>query len=170
MHLGLTRAVKSILRENKRKGMTTKHIKLAVNVDGLPIYTSCKESLWLILVAELDSKEVYPVGIFYGRDKPHDANEFLKQFVDEATKLINDGRKDEDVAVSIEVLICDTPANAFVLYVFEGTHSSRYSRIWFYIFCTARLHAPNSFRCNETINITLATRTPKSKVIDKRSK
>lgn len=37
--------------------------------------------------------------------------------MDEGTKLINEGLKDEDVSLSIEFLNCDTPAKAFVLYL-----------------------------------------------------
>lgn len=117
LHLGLERAIRSILRENKGKGITRRNIKLAVNIDGVPIYTSCKESLWTILCSEINSKEVYPVGIYCGRNKPHDANKFLNEFVDEAIGLINCGLTDEDVTISFEALICDTPAKAFALYL-----------------------------------------------------
>ncbi|XP_043467520.1 uncharacterized protein LOC122501822 [Leptopilina heterotoma] len=117
LHFGLERAVRSILREYKRKGITLNHVRLGINVDGLPIFKSTNEGLWLILCSELNSKQVYPVGAFFGRGKPNDANEFLKQFIDEATKVINDGLKEENVRVSIEYLSCDTPAKAFILYL-----------------------------------------------------
>ncbi|XP_051165496.1 uncharacterized protein LOC127291123 [Leptopilina boulardi] len=117
LHFGLERAVRSIVREYKRKGITLKHVRLGINVDGLPIYKSSNEGLWLILCSEINSKQVYTVGAFFGRGKPKEANEFLKQFVDEGIKVINDGLKDENVRVTIEFLSCDTPAKAFVLYL-----------------------------------------------------
>ncbi|XP_051155714.1 uncharacterized protein LOC127278180 [Leptopilina boulardi] len=117
LHFGLERAVRSILRDYERKGIRMKQIKLGINVDGLEIFKSSREGLWLISCSEINSKEVYPVGAFFGKGKPDNANEFLKQFVDEATKLINYGLQEEDVSVSIEFLCCDTPAKAFVLYL-----------------------------------------------------
>lgn len=117
LHFGVEKAVRSILRDYQRKGIEKRHIKLGVNVDGLPIYKSSNEGLWLILCSEIDSKEVYSVGAYFGRGKPGNANEFVKQFVDEATKLINNGLKEENVSISITFLSCDTPAKAFILYL-----------------------------------------------------
>ena len=116
-HFGLQRAIKAILRENDRKGKPLEHVKLMVHIDGLPISKSASEGLWLILCSEITSDNVYPVGAFYGRKKPRDANEFLRPFVDEAIELCENGLNDNTVKVSCEALICDAPAKSFAFYL-----------------------------------------------------
>lgn len=44
-HFRLKRAVQSILRSYKKMGKNLDEIKLAVNIDGLPIFKASKESL-----------------------------------------------------------------------------------------------------------------------------
>ena len=34
---------------------------------------------------------VFPVGLYFGSEKPNDSNEFLKDFVDEAKHLVENG-------------------------------------------------------------------------------
>lgn len=111
-HFGLERAVNNIIREKVRNQQPVDSIKLIINVDGLPISKSGTESLWLILCSEMECKNVYPVGVFYGKNKPKDSNEFLQSFVDEAIYLSRNGLKNS--AVSIEAFVCDAPAKSFV--------------------------------------------------------
>ncbi|KAF0752222.1 Uncharacterized protein FWK35_00011549 [Aphis craccivora] len=80
-------------------------IKLVIGIDGLPISRSSSNQFWPIL-AYVRSKFniVFPVGLYFGTEKPMDSNDFLKDFVNEATHL-----------VSNDVFCCDTPAKAFIL-------------------------------------------------------
>lgn len=117
LHFGLKRAVLSIIRENKKQGKSLTHLKLIINVDGLPIFKSTQESFFLILCSEKNSKKVYPIGAFFGRHKPTNPNEFLKRFVDEALELQNFYVNEEKISVSIECLTADTPAKAFILFL-----------------------------------------------------
>lgn len=74
LHFGLKRAIMAMLRENKKRRKSVTYLKLMVNVDGLPILHT--------LISQIDSKEVYPIGVFFGQSKPKDANEFLQTFFD----------------------------------------------------------------------------------------
>ena len=69
-HFGLERAVRSIIRDYKRRQKESTHVRLAINIDGLPVFKSAGEGLWLILCSELDSTKVYPVGAFFAKKKP----------------------------------------------------------------------------------------------------
>lgn len=69
------------------------------------------------MCSQIDSKEVYPVRAFFGRDKQSDANEFLHQFVQGAIASINFCVDNENIIISLYCLACDTPAKAFVLYL-----------------------------------------------------
>lgn len=82
-HFGSERTVRGILQDNKSKGKTIEKIKLVFNIDGLPIYNSGTDRIWLILCAEINGDLVYPVGAFYEKKKSDDTNEFLNQFVSE---------------------------------------------------------------------------------------
>ncbi|XP_043478375.1 uncharacterized protein LOC122512027 isoform X2 [Leptopilina heterotoma] len=114
-HFGLERAVENILIERRNKGVQDQKVKLMINVDGVPISNSGKNTFWLILCSEVNSEIVYPVGAFYGTKKPIDANEFLNSFVQEAINVCEKGVKNHNV--TIEAIICDAPAKSFILYL-----------------------------------------------------
>lgn len=65
------------------------------------------------------AKVVYLVGLYYGKEKPHNSNDFLLDFVKEAKDLISNGILINNIRinVSIHVLCCDAPAKSFVLKV-----------------------------------------------------
>lgn len=90
-HFGVERAARGIVREFQKKGKTIDKVKLVFNIDGLPISKSETESVWLILCSEINGDFVYPVGAYYGKSKPDDANEFIKEFIDELFHLYNKG-------------------------------------------------------------------------------
>lgn len=113
-YFGLKRAIASMLRENKQKGKSLKHLRLSVNVDGLPIFKSSSEGLWLIVCGQLNSPTVYPIATYFGVGKP-DADEFLKKFVDETIEVYNFKMNNENIKVTIENVVCDTPAKAYIL-------------------------------------------------------
>lgn len=73
-----------------------KSIKLAIGIDGLPISKSSGGQLWPIMAYIITDlplpKKVFPVGIYYGFEKPKGSNEFLLDFVNEAVNLINQAR------------------------------------------------------------------------------
>lgn len=63
-------------------------INLLINIDSLPLSRSSPSSFWPILVSDDISNQVDIVGLFYGKSKPKNANEFLQQFVKELIPLV----------------------------------------------------------------------------------
>lgn len=57
-----------------------------------------------------------PIGIFLGKTKPTDINEYLTPFVNEAIPLLQNGFSVNGHIISIKIrcFICDSPARAFV--------------------------------------------------------
>ncbi|KAG0438813.1 hypothetical protein HPB47_016858 [Ixodes persulcatus] len=69
------------------------HLILNFNVDGLPLGKSSRNQFWPILCEVRNVQNVAPflVGLFYGQSKPPDVNEFLHDFVQELSELLQEG-------------------------------------------------------------------------------
>lgn len=84
----------------------------------MPISKSNSNQFWPIL-AYVRSKRnvVFPVGLYFGTEKPNDSNEFLKDFIDEAKHLVENGLviNNSIYKILLDVFCCDTPAKAFIL-------------------------------------------------------
>lgn len=98
-------------------------IQLVIGVDGLPISHSSNSQLWPILAYVkpnnyIQEKKVFPIGLFWGKSKPTDSNEFLYDFIVEAKILLTDGIKinqiNQPIPVSIFAICCDAPAKSFL--------------------------------------------------------
>lgn len=94
------------------------NISININIDGLPIHKSSKFQLWPILcnVHEYPSLQALPVGIFIGKTKPADVNEFLTPFVDEIIPILKEGvvLNQHIITLKLRCFICDSPARAFI--------------------------------------------------------
>lgn len=92
--------------------------ELLVNVDGLPISKSSGSQLYPILISLFSSKFVAVVGLYHGYEKPKESNDLLKEFVDEAINLSNNGVcfMNTTIPFKIKGFICDAPAKSFVRY------------------------------------------------------
>lgn len=67
-------------------------INIAVGVDGLPISKSSSGQFWPILAYIVPYRNyVFPIGIYYGNEKPRDSNEYLKDFISEVIDLTTNG-------------------------------------------------------------------------------
>ncbi|CAL1683849.1 unnamed protein product [Lasius platythorax] len=86
-HFGLSNTLEVFLLHYKSMSLKVSEINLLVNIDGLPLSRSSPNSFWPILVSDDISNQVHIVGLFYGRKKPNNANEFLQQFVQELIPL-----------------------------------------------------------------------------------
>lgn len=98
----------------------SEHIKIAVGVDGLPISKSSSGQLWPILAYIIPYHDyVFPVGIYYGFQKPLNSNDFLFDFISEILELTTNGItiNNELKKVTLEVMCCDVPAKSFLLRV-----------------------------------------------------
>lgn len=117
IHFGLKKGVLNSLA--KLKILDSNEINIAINIDGLPLSRSLTSSIWPILGCIIPFNIVFIIGAYHGQEKPKNSNEYLKDFVDEAITLINDGIlfNEKIYSVCIKQFICDSPAKAFILCV-----------------------------------------------------
>ena len=89
-YLSLSSGLTTIVKQNH---ITTEHLELQINVDGIPLFKSSSVTLWpiLCLVKNISFKAPFVVGMFCGKEKPHSASEFLHDFLKEACVLVKDG-------------------------------------------------------------------------------
>lgn len=99
-------------------------IRLVIGVDGLPLSKSSGSCFWPILgyIRQINKDQsVFPIGIYWGNRKPDNSNDFMKDFVDEITYLIQNGIDLDNKTVvehknlAFDSFCCDTPAKAFLL-------------------------------------------------------
>ncbi|EZA56088.1 hypothetical protein X777_03738, partial [Ooceraea biroi] len=123
-HFGLLNSLLDILKSIKDD---IDCIKLSINIDGLPLSKSSSQQFWPILGSVSPYNNVFLIGLYHGNDKPANANDFLKDFVDEVTNICENviDINDRNIPCRLVALICDTPAKAFVLCV-KG-HSGYFS-------------------------------------------
>jgi len=107
-----------MLRHLSHENTLQTEIKVVIGIDGLPIAKSNSNQFYPILAyMRPTSNIVFPVGLYFGIEKPSDSNEFLKNFINEAKHLVSHGILIENklFKVKIDVFCCDTPAKAFIL-------------------------------------------------------
>lgn len=134
-HLGLESHLIDLIR---RYGMIPELLLLAINLDGVPIFSdSVENNFWVILgrVRQL-SQCVFPIGLYRGKHKPGDFNELLKYFVAEYLKLKNQFEIDGfEVKLKIDYLALDAPARSETLGVhnhnaYEGCPRCDIEGVW----------------------------------------
>lgn len=95
-----------------------REIKISFNIDGLPLFKSSNTQLWPVLGLLKNHCDCRPfvVALFCGSSKPSPLNIFLKPFVEELVKLLDDGFNFENNNYTLKVhsFICDAPARAYV--------------------------------------------------------
>jgi hypothetical protein len=97
---------------------SNEEIKLVIGIDGLPISKSNSTQFWPILAyIRSTSNHVFPIGVYCGTQKLIDSNEYLKDFVAEAERLILNGIyiNGKFYKVVLDVVCCDVPAKSFIL-------------------------------------------------------
>lgn len=114
-YFGLERYLISALENTKE---LVKILELDINIDGCPIFDNSKEigTLWPILckINNLNS-EVFPIGVYCGKNKPDDFNELMTPFVEEfLEKEINLIFNGNNVKLNIRSFDLDAPARASV--------------------------------------------------------
>lgn len=115
-HFGLLKSVLDVLTSIKDN---IDRVNIAINVDGLPLSKSSSQQFWPILGSIIPYNNVFIIGVYYGHEKPANPNDFLKDFVDEATDMCENGININgcNIQCRLQALICDAPAKAFVLCV-----------------------------------------------------
>lgn len=91
-HIGLESNLQQILESVKED---VSHVKLLINIDGLPLFKSSKIQFWPILgmVENVPSirQIVFTIGVYCGKSKPKNISDYLKEFVGEIKKMMIDG-------------------------------------------------------------------------------
>lgn len=92
------------------------NLTLNANIDGVPLFKGSKAVLWPVQVSFSEFNRVRPFAIaIYSCEngsKPDDINDYLSEFVDEASELLNNGY--EGTTFKLGSLPLDAPALAYV--------------------------------------------------------
>lgn len=106
------------LLEKKCIPVECDHLNLEVNFDGLSFFKSSNDCFWPILGHILESREklIFIIGVFYGKSKPSDVHEYLKEFINESKKLAQNGILFNGKRYRFKVtrLTMDAPAREFI--------------------------------------------------------
>lgn len=127
-HFGLTTGIMKYTPDNML------NVEIVIGIDGLPLFKSSGAQFWPILGYVVVSppllKKVFPIGIYFGYEKPKDSNTFLSDFIIEAKDLITNGLIVNQVKrkISINAYCCDAPAKAFILKIKNHTGFSSCTR------------------------------------------
>ncbi|XP_067638075.1 uncharacterized protein [Eurosta solidaginis] len=106
-------------------------VLIDVGIDGLKPFESTKRVLWPILGSIVGNAIERPflIACFSGKQKPTNANGFLKDFAEEVSLLRTNGLKvgsfPDLKRFDVHLFICDSPARAFISGV-QG-HSGKHS-------------------------------------------
>ncbi|XP_072757489.1 uncharacterized protein [Anoplolepis gracilipes] len=113
-HFGLLNGISAALKLQKE---IIDCVKITINIDGLPVSKSSQQQFWPILGSILSHNKVFIIGIYYGNEKPADANDFLQDFINEAIEICENGIYIDNcnIQCKIEALICNAPAKVFTL-------------------------------------------------------
>lgn len=96
--------------------------QVVIGIDGLPL-TQNNNQFWpmlaYIIIDDSSTKDVFLVGLYYGKEKPHCSNGFLSDFVKEAKELTSNGIviNNINISISIRFFACDSPAKSYILKV-----------------------------------------------------
>uniref|UniRef100_A0A2S2NV11 Transposase domain-containing protein n=1 Tax=Schizaphis graminum TaxID=13262 RepID=A0A2S2NV11_SCHGA len=126
---------------------------LLINIDGLPLFKSSPGQAIPILVSIVNVPElqkiVFPIGLYYGYQKPKEMDNFLTPFVLEIIELSERGiltANGTNILVKILGFVCDAPAKKDILGI-KG-HGGYYSCTR----CTVRGTTLNNKRVFTDIN------------------
>lgn len=83
-------------------------IQVVVGIDGLMDHCKNRNNqFWPILAFNLVepplAQVVYLVGLYYGKEKPHDSNDFLLDFVKETKDLISNGILINNIRINVSI-------------------------------------------------------------------
>ncbi|XP_058789786.1 uncharacterized protein LOC131663405 [Phymastichus coffea] len=116
-HFGLKHVLKKIVANRIFERIIKNDIGLLINIDGAPLGNDCVKNLWPILCSDTITRRVYIIGVYVGKSKPEDVDEFLYWFVEDAKLFINNGFDIDDIQYNILIdgMIFDAPAKAYIL-------------------------------------------------------
>ena len=94
-------------------------VHLQFSIDGLPLFRSSPVDFWPILCRVFLSgniSSVFPVGLYCGKSKPSDVDEYLKLFLQEMTAILERGIEWSGVHANVFIhsFVCDAPARQYI--------------------------------------------------------
>lgn len=109
---GISRQISSINNYNDA-------IQIIVNIDGFDLFQKSSQKCWLILVQlyHFDYQfQPFIAALYCGPGKPAYVQDFMHDFIEEVTNLIENGLQIEDkyFTFQLKAFICDTPARAYI--------------------------------------------------------
>lgn len=114
-HLGLQVHLQKLSKHTLQNNST---ILLDIGIDGLPLYKSSNTSLWPILgnIVNLKNLDVFLIGVYVGKHKPNDVDNYLHDFIYELKKIKEEGINLHEVNIKVEIraFICDAPGRSFL--------------------------------------------------------
>lgn len=118
IHIGLKNQLLKIAPQYLK---TKDSFKLLINIDGLPLFKSSPDQAYPILctivfIPEL-RKKVFPIGIYFGKEKPKNLEDFLTDFITEINNLYENGLHFENHFTQLDgvYFVCDAPAKSFIM-------------------------------------------------------
>jgi len=127
-HFGLSSGIQKILSVEPDIEVVSKHLRIQLNIDGLPLFRSSSAQFWPILarLENVGKGTPFIVGIFYGQSKPSNVADYLRALIEELENLHENKLTymQHIFTISISSVICDAPARAFIKNVkqFSGYH------------------------------------------------
>ncbi|XP_065650129.1 uncharacterized protein LOC136078356 [Hydra vulgaris] len=116
-HVGVENAIRKLL-QTKKLPADCLNLRLNININGLPLFRSSNVQLWPILgsIIEVSLNDVFIIGLYSGITKPSSLFDYLNDFVTEMKQLGVEGIHfiDKHYKVTINAVICDAPARAFI--------------------------------------------------------
>ena len=117
-HFGLQKNLKIKLSANPIFAGQRNQLLIQMNIDGLPVFKSTNDQFWPILgrIEESPCDKPFVIGLFYGKSKPTNVNQYLEQVVEEISTLQTIGfhHNGKQYFVNVSTVVCDAPARSFV--------------------------------------------------------
>ncbi|KAJ8968785.1 hypothetical protein NQ314_002092 [Rhamnusium bicolor] len=117
-YFGIEKTINMLCKKYNVTVLDNDEVKLAVNIDGLPLSKSSSSAFWPVLcliksIKKLEDK-VFVVALYHGSEKSKHPNILLQDFVSECTLLTENKICINNIKCTfrIEMLICDTPAKS----------------------------------------------------------
>jgi len=124
VYLGIKESLEKMIQADA--GKFNAELNLTFNIDGVTVFKSSNAQFWPILCVVKNCKP-FIVALFYGSSKPTHLGEYLEDFANEISDLIDTGITIGDVvySVNIRAFVCYAPARAFLKNI--KSHTGYYS-------------------------------------------
>lgn len=118
-HIGIAHSLKLILDESAISNFANESVlKIQLNIDGLPIFKSSGLQLWPILgiLKGICDSKPFTIGVYAGNKKPTCMNNYLDEFIKEASELERSGIDIHGRVFHVEIhsIVCDAPARSLI--------------------------------------------------------